>query len=198
MSQHFNDLHHVENALKAATVYRRDIDYLVRNDEILIIDEHNGRVLPGRRYSDGLHQAIEAKENVTIQQESRTLASITFQNYFRLYQKLSGMTGTAKTEEEEFYKIYHLEVITIPTNKPIKRIDRGDILFRSEKGKFTYLVSLIAALHEKGQPILVGTVSVAKSEYLSSLLEKEGIPHQILNAKQDAREAEVIANAGTY
>lgn len=195
VSQHFNDLHHVENALKAAAVYLRDIDYLVRNDEVLIIDEHNGRVLPGRRYSDGLHQAIEAKETVTIQQESRTLASITFQNYFRLYQKLSGMTGTAKTEEEEFYKIYHLEVITIPTNKPIKRIDRGDILFRSEKGKFTYLVNLISALHKKGQPILVGTVSVAKSEYLSSLLEKEGVPHQILNAKQDAREAEIIANA---
>lgn len=198
VSQHFNDLHHVENALKAAAVYLRDIDYLVRNDEVLIIDEHNGRVLPGRRYSDGLHQAIEAKETVTIQQESRTLASITFQNYFRLYQKLSGMTGTAKTEEEEFYKIYHLEVITIPTNKPIKRIDRGDILFRSEKGKFTYLVNLISALHKKGQPILVGTVSVAKSEYLSSLLEKEGVPHQILNAKQDAREAEIIANAWTY
>ncbi len=198
VSQHFNDLHHVENALKAATVYRRDTDYLVRNDEVLIIDEHNGRVLPGRRYSDGLHQAIEAKESVTVQQESRTLASITFQNYFRLYQKLSGMTGTAKTEEEEFYKIYHLEVITIPTNKPIKRIDRGDILFRSEKGKFAYLVSLIIALHEKGQPILVGTVSVAKSEYLSSLLEKANVPHKVLNAKQDAHEADIIAAAGQY
>ena len=124
VSQHYNDLHHVENALKAATVYKKDIDYLVRNDEILIIDEHTGRVLPGRRYSDGLHQAIEAKESVTIQQESRTLASVTFQNYFRLYPKLAGMTSTAKTEEEEFYKIYHLEVIQIPTNKPIKRIDR--------------------------------------------------------------------------
>ena len=133
VSQHFNDLHHVENSLKASAVYKRDVDYLVRNDEILIIDEHTGRVLPGRRYSDGLHQAIEAKESVTIQQESRTLASITFQNYFRLYPKLAGMTGTAKTEEEEFYKIYHLEVISIPTNKPLKRIDRGDVLFRSEK-----------------------------------------------------------------
>jgi preprotein translocase subunit SecA len=198
VSQHFNDLHHVENALKAAAVYRRDVDYLVRNDEIFIIDEHTGRVLPGRRYSDWLHQAIEAKESVTIQQESRTLASITFQNYFRLYPKLSGMTGTAKTEEEEFYKIYHLEVIQIPTNKPIKRNDRGDVLFRSEKGKFAYLVKLIAALHAKGQPILVGTVSVAKSEYLANLLEKEWVPHKVLNAKQDAHEADIIASAGQY
>lgn len=198
VSQHYNDLHHVENALKAATVYKKDVDYLVRNDEILIIDEHTGRVLPGRRYSDGLHQAIEAKEAVTIQQESRTLASVTFQNYFRLYPKLSGMTGTAKTEEEEFYKIYHLEVIQIPTNKPIKRMDRWDLLFRTEKWKYTYLVRVIKALHEKWQPILVGTVSVAKSEYLSSLLEKEWVPHQVLNAKQDAREADIIASAGQY
>lgn len=198
VSQHFNDIHHVENALKAGAVYQKDIDYLVRNNEILIIDEHTGRVLPGRRYSDGLHQAIEAKESVTIQQESKTLASVTFQNYFRLYPKLSGMTGTAKTEEEEFYKIYHLEVITIPTNKPIKRVDRGDILFKSEKGKYTYVVKLIKALHEKGQPILVGTVSVAKSEYLSSLLEKEGVPHEVLNAKQDSREADIIGAAGQY
>jgi preprotein translocase subunit SecA len=161
----------------------------------MIIDEHTGRVLPGRRYSDGLHQAIEAKESVTIQQESRTLASITFQNYFRLYKKLAGMTGTAKTEEEEFYKIYRLEVITIPTNKPIKRIDRGDVLFRSEKGKYDYLVRLIKALHEKGQPILVGTISVAKSEYLSQKLTEVGVPHEVLNAKQDSREAEIISKA---
>ncbi len=198
VSQHFNDIHHVENALKAGAVYKKDVDYLVRNNEILIIDEHTGRVLPGRRYSDGLHQAIEAKEDVTIQQESRTLASVTFQNYFRLYPKLSGMTGTAKTEEEEFYKIYHLEVISIPTNKPIKRIDRGDLLFKTEKGKYAYVVKLIKALHEKWQPILVGTVSVAKSEYLASLLEKEWVPHEVLNAKQDAREAEIIAAAGHY
>lgn len=198
VSQHYNDIHHIENSLKASTVYKKDVDYLVRNDEILIIDEHTGRVLPGRRYSDGLHQAIEAKESVTIQQESKTLASITFQNYFRLYKKLSGMTGTAKTEEEEFYKIYHLEVIVIPTNKPIRRIDRGDLLFRTEKGKFDYIVKLIEALHKEGQPILVGTVSVAKSEYLSHLLEKKGIPHEVLNAKQDSREAEIIAKAGQY
>jgi preprotein translocase subunit SecA len=149
VSQHFNDLHHIENALKASAVYKKDVDYLVRGDEVMIIDEHTGRVLSGRRYSDGLHQAIEAKEGVTVQQESRTLASITFQNYFRLYKKLSGMTGTAKTEEEEFYKIYSLEVIQIPTNKPIRRIDRGDLLFRSEKGKFNYIVRLIEALHAK-------------------------------------------------
>lgn len=198
VSQHYNDIHHIENALKASTVYKKDIDYLVRNDEILIIDEHTGRVLPGRRYSDGLHQAIEAKESVTIQQESRTLASITFQNYFRLYKKLSWMTGTAKTEEEEFYKIYHLEVIVIPTNKPIRRVDRGDLLFRTEKGKFDYMVKLIEALHKEWQPILVGTVSVAKSEYLSQLLDKKGVPHEVLNAKQDAREADIIAKAGQY
>lgn len=198
VSQHYNDIHHIENALKAAAVYKRDVDYLVRDGEILIIDEHTGRVLSGRRYSDGLHQAIEAKEGVTIQQESRTLASVTFQNYFRLYKKLSGMTGTAKTEEEEFYKIYSLEVITIPTNRPIARIDRGDLLFRSEKGKFDYIVRLIEALHEKGQPVLVGTVSVAKSEYLSSLLSAKNIPHEVLNAKQDAREADIVSNAGKY
>jgi preprotein translocase subunit SecA len=198
VSQHYNDLHHIENALKASTVYKRDIDYLVRGDDVLIIDEHTGRVLPGRRYSDWLHQAIEAKEGVKIQQESRTLASITFQNYFRLYKKLSGMTGTAKTEEEEFYKIYHLEVIVIPTNKPITRIDRGDLLFRTEKGKFDYIVKLIEALHKEGQPILVGTVNVAKSEYLATLLEKKWIPHEVLNAKQDTREAEIIAKAGQY
>ncbi len=132
---------------------------------------------------------------MTIQQESRTLASITFQNYFRLYRKLSGMTGTAKTEEEEFFKIYHLEVLQVPTNRPVIRDDRGDLLFRNERGKFDYVIKLIKALHEKGQPILVGTVSVAKSEYLSSLLERENIPHNVLNAKQDAREAEIISQA---
>ncbi len=198
VSQHYNDIHHIENALKAAAVYKKDVDYLVRDDEILIIDEHTGRVLAGRRYSDGLHQAIEAKEGVTIQQESRTLASVTFQNYFRLYKKLSGMTGTAKTEEEEFYKIYSLEVITVPTNRPIARIDRGDLLFKSEKGKFDYIVRLIEKLHEKGQPVLVGTVSVAKSEYLSHLLAQKNIPHDVLNAKQDAREADIVSNAGKY
>lgn len=198
VSQHYNDIHHIENALKAVAIFKRDIDYLVRNDEILIIDEHTGRVLPGRRYSDWLHQAIEAKENVTVQQESRTLASVTFQNYFRLYKKLSGMTGTAKTEEEEFYKIYSLEVITVPTNRPIARIDRGDLLFASTKGKYDYIVNLIEKLHEKWQPVLVGTVSVEKSEYLSQLLSKKSIPHKVLNAKQDAHEAEIVSGAGKY
>ncbi|MDD5197773.1 MAG: preprotein translocase subunit SecA [Candidatus Gracilibacteria bacterium] len=198
VSAHYNDLHHIENALKAETVYRKDVDYLNRNDEILIIDEHTGRVLSGRRYSDGLHQAIEAKEGATIQQESRTLASITFQNYFRLYRKLAGMTGTAKTEEEEFYKIYRLEVLPIPTNRPMIRDDRSDLLFKNETGKFTYVVKLIKAFHEAGQPVLVGTVSVVKSEYLSDLLIKEGIPHKVLNAKQDANEAEIIGAAGQF
>ena len=198
VSTNYNDIHHIENALKAETVYKNDVDYLVRNDEILIIDEHTGRVLSGRRYSDGLHQAIEAKENVTIQQESKTLASVTFQNYFRLYKKLSGMTGTAKTEEEEFYKIYHLEVIVIPTNMPMIREDKSDLLFKNEVGKFSYIVRLISEFHKVGQPILVGTVSVAKSEYLSDLLTQIGVPHEVLNAKQDNREAEIVSRAGQF
>jgi len=198
VSTNYNDIHHIENALKAETVYKNDVDYLVRNDEIMIIDEHTGRVLAGRRYSDGLHQAIEAKEGVTIQQESKTLASVTFQNYFRLYKKLSGMTGTAKTEEEEFYKIYHLEVIVIPTNMPMIREDKSDLLFKNEVGKFHYLVKLIAEFHKVGQPILVGTVSVAKSEYLSDLLTQAGVPHEVLNAKQDNREAEIVSRAGQF
>ncbi|MDD2487183.1 MAG: preprotein translocase subunit SecA [Candidatus Gracilibacteria bacterium] len=198
VSTHYNDIHHIENALKSQTVYKKDIDYLIRNNEILIIDEHTGRVLSGRRYSDGLHQAIEAKEGVTIQQESKTLASITFQNLFRLYRKLSGMTGTAKTEEEEFIKIYNLEVMVIPTNRPMIRDDKSDLLFKNETGKFNYLVKVIDEFHKKGQPVLVGTVSVAKSEYLSDLLQKKGIPHEVLNAKQDSREAEIIGNAGAF
>ena len=155
-------------------------------------------MLSGRRYSDGLHQAIEAREGVEIKQETKTLASITFQNYFRLYKKLAGMTGTAKTEEEEFYKIYSLEVLAVPTNKPLIRDDRGDLLFKNEVGKFEFLVNLIAKLHSVGQPILVGTVSVAKSEYLSDLLKKKWVPHEVLNAKQDEREAEIIAKAGSF
>jgi len=197
ISEHYNDLHHIENALKARAVYKRDIDYLVAPDgEVLIIDEHTGRVLSGRRYSEGLHQAIEAKEGVEIKRESKTLASITFQNYFRMYWKLAGMTGTAKTEEEEFYKVYALETLVIPTNKPIARIDNPDLLFKNETGKYDYTVKLIKELHGSGQPILVGTISVAKSEYLSERLKKEGIPHNVLNAKQHEREAEVVALAG--
>ncbi len=198
VSANYNDIHHIENALKAHTSYKKDIDYLIRNDEILIIDEHTWRVLPGRRYSDWLHQAIEAKENVTIQQESKTLASITFQNLFRLYKKLSWMTGTAKTEEEEFIKIYNLEVIVIPTNMPMIRADKSDLLFKNEVWKFNYLVKLIKEFYKLWQPILVWTVSVAKSEYLSDLLKKENIPHEVLNAKQDLKEAEIISKAGNF
>lgn len=196
ISDHYNDLHHIENALKAQAVYKRDKDYIVANDEVLIVDEHTGRVLSGRRYSDGLHQALEAKEKVEIKQESRTLASITFQNFFRMYWKLSGMTGTAKTEEEEFYKVYALDTLVIPTNKPIIRDDRADLLFKNEKGKFEYVVKMVRELHEKGQPILVGTVSVDKSEYLSQKLTEEKIPHNVLNAKNHAHEADIVAAAG--
>lgn len=197
-SDSYNDLHHIENALKAQGIFEKDKDYIVRNNEILIVDEHTGRVLSGRRYSDGLHQAIEAKEGVEIKQETKTLASITFQNYFRLYKKLAGMTGTAKTEEEEFYKIYSLDVIVVPTNRPLIRDDRSDLLFKNEVGKFAFLVNMIEKLHKSGQPILVGTVSVGKSEYLSGLLSERGIPHEVLNAKQDEREAEIVSKAGSY
>ena len=196
VSDNYNDLHHIENALKATAVYIKDKDYIVRDDQIMIVDEHTGRALAGRRYSDGLHQALEAKEAVPIQQESKTLASITFQNYFRMYWKLSGMTGTAKTEEEEFYKVYSLDTLIIPTNEPIIRDDRSDLLFKNEKGKFDYVIGLIKDLHETGQPILVGTVSVDKSEYLSDRLRKEGVKHNVLNAKQNETEAETVANAG--
>jgi len=196
VSDHYNDMHHVENALRAKACYIRDIDYLVRGDDIMIIDEHTGRVMEWRRFSHGLHQALEAKENVTIQRESKTLANITYQNFFRLYEKLSGMTGTAKTEEEEFQKIYGLDVVQIPTNKPLIRDDRSDLLFKNEKGKFDYIVKTIEKIHATGQPILVGTVSVAKSEILSDMLTKKWIKHEVLNAKQDAREAEIVGKAG--
>lgn len=196
VSDRYNDLHHIENALRAMSVYIKDKDYIIREDQVMIVDEHTGRVLPGRRYSDGLHQALEAKEWVQIQQESKTLASITFQNYFRMYWKLAGMTGTAKTEEEEFYKVYGLETIVIPTNKPIARDDKADLLFKNEKGKFEYVVKYIEELHKTGQPILVGTVSVDKSEYLSAELSKVWIPHNVLNAKQHEKEAEIVSAAG--
>ncbi len=196
VSNHYNDIHHVENALKAMAVYHKDKDYLVLNWEVQIVDEHTGRVLAGRRYSEWLHQAIEAKENVEIKQESKTLASITFQNYFRMYWKLAGMTGTAVTEAEEFYKVYWLDTLVIPTNKPIAREDRPDLLFKNEKGKFDYVVRLIKEMNATGQPILVGTVSVEKSEYLSERLKAEGIKHNVLNAKYHEREAEIVANAG--
>ncbi len=195
ISDRYNDLHHIENALKAKAVYIKDKDYLVVNWEVGIIDEHTWRMLSGRRYSDWLHQALEAKEWVEIQQESKTLASITFQNFFRMYGKLSWMTWTAKTEEEEFYKVYGLETLVIPTNKPLIRDDRADLLFKNEKGKFEYVVKLIDEVNKTKQPILVWTVSVEKSEYLSSLLEQKWIKHKVLNAKQHEHEAEIVAKA---
>ncbi len=195
VSARYNDLHHIENALKAQWVYLKDKDYIVSWDDVMIVDEHTWRALSGRRYSDWLHQAIEAKEGVEIQQESRTLASITFQNYFRMYWKLAWMTGTAKTEEEEFYKVYALDTLVIPTNKPIIRDDKSDLLFKNEKWKFEYVVDLIQEINKTGQPILVWTVSVDKSEYLSSLLKKVWVKHNVLNAKYHEREAEIIADA---
>ncbi|MDA8441477.1 MAG: preprotein translocase subunit SecA [Peptococcaceae bacterium] len=188
--------HHVNQALKAHTLFRRDKDYVVKDGEVIIVDEFTGRLMFGRRYSEGLHQAIEAKEGVKIERESQTLATITFQNYFRMYEKLAGMTGTAETEETEFRKIYKLEVIVIPTNKPIARIDMPDVVYRTEKGKFEAVAEEIAERHKTGQPVLVGTISIEKSEVLSQLLERRGIPHQVLNAKFHEREAEIVAQAG--
>ena len=190
--------HHINQAIRAYGLMQKDKDYIVRDGEVLIVDEFTGRIMIGRRYSDGLHQAIEAKENVKIAAESQTLATITFQNYFRLYSKLAGMTGTAKTEEEEFKGIYKLDVIEIPTNKEIKRIDKNDVVYKNEKGKFNAIVEEVKESYEKGQPVLVGTISIEKSEILSSMLKKEKIPHQVLNAKFHAKEAEIIAQAGKF
>ena len=195
-SQNLELQHYVTQALKANYTMRSDKDYMVKDNEIVIIDEFTGRLMEGRRYSDGLHQAIEAKENVKIQRESKTLATITFQNYFRMYAKLSGMTGTALTEENEFREIYNLDVIVIPTNKPVQRIDQSDMVYKNQSGKYKAIVEEIVKSHEKGQPVLVGTASVDKSEYISSLLKKRGIKHQVLNAKYHAQEAEIISHAG--
>lgn len=189
-------LHHVTQALKAHKLFKRDVEYVVREDEVLIVDEFTGRILPGRRYSDGLHQAIEAKEGVKIERENQTLASITLQNYFRLYKKLAGMTGTAVTEAAEFYKIYKLGVVVIPTNRPIARRDESDIVFLTRDDKFQAVIVDIKDCHHRGQPVLVGTISIEASEYLSHLLNREGISHNVLNAKQHAREAEIVAEAG--
>ncbi len=188
--------HHVQQALKAHVLMKRDRDYVVNEDGVVIVDEFTGRLMHGRRYSDGLHQAIEAKEGLQVQRESMTLATITLQNYFRLYQKLAGMTGTAKTEEEEFRKIYGMSVVQIPTHKPMIRKDLSDVLYRTEDAKFRAVVEEIVRRHAKGQPVLVGTVSIDKSEKLSRMLKKRGIPHQVLNAKNHAKEAEIIAQAG--
>jgi len=191
-------LHHVNQALKAHGIMKRDIDYIEKDGEILIVDEFTGRIMQGRRYSEGLHQAIEAKEGVRIAQESKTLATITFQNYFRLYKKLAGMTGTAKSEESEFKGIFGLDVVEIPTNMPMIRVDRNDVVYKTEKGKFNAIVQDVESCYEKGQPVLVGTVSIEKSEILSRMLKKQNIPHEVLNAKQHAKEAEIIAQAGNF
>ena len=188
--------HHINQALKAHGVMKRDIDYVVKDGEVIIVDEFTGRLMLGRRYSEGLHQAIEAKEHVDVQRENRTLATITFQNYFRLYGKLSGMTGTALTEAEEFQTIYELDIVEIPTNKPVIRKDWPDVVYKNEAGKDRAIIEQIIACHDKGQPVLVGTISIEKSEYLSGLLKKRGIPHNVLNAKQHEREAEIVAQAG--
>ncbi len=189
-------LHHVEQALRAHTLYKKDFQYVVKEGEVIIVDEHTGRLMPGRRWSDGLHQAIEAKEGVKIEAENQTLATISFQNYFRMYSKLSGMTGTADTEAEEFGKIYNLDVVIIPTHRPMVRIDEQDVVYKTEREKFKAVADEVAEKHESGQPVLVGTVSIAKSEALSALLKKRGIPHEVLNAKQHEREAEIVAQAG--
>jgi preprotein translocase subunit SecA len=196
------DLHHMETAhqlvqsLRAHHLFEKNVDYVIKEDEIIIVDEFTGRLMIGRRYSDGLHQAIEAKERVTIKQESQTLATVTFQNYFRMYQKLAGMTGTAKTEEGEFWKIYGLEVVVIPTNKPLNRENLPDVIYKTKRAKFQAVVKEIEESYKKERPVLVGTVSIEHSELLSTMLARKGIPHHVLNAKQHAREAEIVAKAG--
>lgn len=188
--------HHIVQALKANVIMKRDVDYVVTDDEVVIVDEFTGRLMAGRRYSDGLHQAIEAKEEIEVQNESMTLATITFQNYFRMYRKLAGMTGTAKTEEEEFKKIYGLEVLQVPTNRPNRRNDMPDVVYKSQNGKFNAVVAEIVERHKKNQPVLVGTVSIENSELVSELLKRKGVKHQVLNAKHHAAEAEIISQAG--
>ena len=189
-------VHHLETAVRAKALFNRDKEYVVREGEVVIVDEFTGRMQPGRRWSEGLHQAIESKEGVAVQKESRTFASITYQNYFRLYDKLAGMTGTAKTSSEEFYKVYGLEVIEVPTNKPIVRKDQNDLIFQTEQGKFSALARHVKSLHQKGQPVLIGTVSIEKNELLSNYLRREGVPHEMLNAKNHEREGEIVAGAG--
>jgi preprotein translocase subunit SecA len=189
-------LHHVNQALKAHTLFKRDVDYVVKEGEVIIVDEFTGRVMPGRRYSDGLHQALEAKEKVKIERENQTLASITFQNYFRMYKKLAGMTGTADTEAAEFKKIYNLDVIVVPTNMPMIRTDHTDVIYKTEKEKFNATIEEIKELHQTGRPVLVGTISIEKSELLSKYLTRTGIKHHVLNAKHHEREAEIVAEAG--
>ncbi len=190
--------HHITAALKAQVLFKRDVDYVVQDGEVIIVDEFTGRLMVGRRYSDGLHQAIEAKEGLRVQSESMTLATITLQNYFRMYEKLAGMTGTAKTEEEEFKKIYGLDVVVIPTNRPVIRKDLPDLIYKTEAAKYRAVVNEIVERHKKGQPVLVGTVSIENSEKLSQMLKQKGVPHNVLNAKHHAREAEIVARAGQF
>ncbi|CAM3691577.1 preprotein translocase subunit SecA [Cohnella lubricantis] len=197
-SEHVTINHHVSQALRARFIMKRDVDYVVQEGEVVIVDEFTGRLMAGRRYSDGLHQAIEAKEGLEVQNESMTLATITFQNYFRMYRKLAGMTGTAKTEEEEFKRIYGLEVVQIPTNRPNIRADAPDVVYKSENGKYRAVVDEIVQRHQTGQPVLVGTVSIENSERVSEMLKKKGVKHQVLNAKYHAEEAAIIANAGQH
>jgi preprotein translocase subunit SecA len=196
LSENMEIAHHVNQGLRAHCLMKRDRDYVVKEDQVIIVDEFTGRLMFGRRYSDGLHQAIEAKEGVKIEKESQTLATVTFQNYFRMYKKLAGMTGTAKTEEEEFRKIYGMDVVVIPTNKPMVRLDQPDVIYRTEMGKFKAVVEDIVERYRSGQPVLVGTISIEKSELLSSMLKKRGVPHQVLNAKYHEKEAQIIAQAG--
>lgn len=192
----FDEVHHIEQALKAHFIFKNEVDYVVKDGEIIIVDEFTGRLMPGRRYSDGLHQAIEAKENVEIKRESKTLATVTLQNYFRLFKKLGGMTGTAKTEEEEFMQIYGLETVVVPTNNTIRRNDQPDVIFKNHRGKYIAAAARVKEAYQKGQPVLIGTVSIEKSEVLSKLLQKEGVPHAVLNAKYHEKEAEIVAQAG--
>ncbi|MBI2464496.1 preprotein translocase subunit SecA [Candidatus Peregrinibacteria bacterium] len=192
----FLEVHHIEQSLRAHACYKRDVDYVVKENEVIIVDEFTGRLMPGRRYSDGLHQAIEAKENVEVKRESKTLATVSLQNYFRLFDKLAGMTGTAATEAEEFYKIYKLDTVIIPTNMNVMRKDLPDVIYKNTKGKFLAVTQKVKELHEKGQPALIGTISIEKSETLSKLLQMNGIQHNVLNAKNHEREAEIVANAG--
>lgn len=189
-------VHHLETAVKAKALFLKEKEYVVKDGEVVIVDEFTGRMQPGRRWSDGLHQAVEAKEGVAIKEESRTLASVTFQNYFRFYEKLAGMTGTAETSKEEFYKVYALPVVPVPTHNPIRRTDHPDLIFQTEKGKWKALTRKVKELHQKGQPVLIGTISIERNEVLSKYLEREGVPHAVLNAKNHEREGEIIAEAG--
>jgi len=194
--KHIELLHHVNQGLKAHTLFKRDVDYIVKNGEVIIVDEFTGRLMPGRRYSEGLHQALEAKEGVKIENENQTLATVTFQNYFRMYDKLAGMTGTAETEAGEFWDIYKLDVIVIPTNVPVGRVDMDDEIYRTRREKYNAIIEEIIEKYEEGRPVLVGTVSVDVSETLSRMLKRKKLDHNVLNAKQHQSEAEIVAGAG--